>query len=239
MRSKDGGNVVVFTRIDDSRKSKAIVKQIIDYIISARLRPGDKLPSEPEMMEIFGVGRSSIREAKQILGAKHILEITPGKGTRVREIRNDVLDGDILRILVSKETLEDIYEVREILEPKIARLAAKRAQAEDIALLKTVMDRMSECVKLGTSVYELGLEFHITLSKATQNTVLVRLFHPVAELLHQYQKDVYLKNSDPGEELQSHQGLFDAIANRDPIQAERLMHKHLRQARIVGFEQTP
>jgi len=223
----------MFERISDTRKSQAVVEQILEYIADSRLRPGDRLPSESIMMEMLGVGRSSIREAKQILEAKHILEPIPGKGTFVREIGSEFLDFSVVRMLLATETLEEIYEVRRVFESHIAALAAERATPEDFAKLESILSLMEERVSRGAPVYDLGLDFHMALASATRNRVLQKLFHPLAELLHRHQEPIYIARSSPADELNEHRELLAAIAARDSDRAEKRMLIHLARVEEI------
>jgi len=227
----------MFERISDTRKSQAIVEQILEYIADARLRPGDRLPSESIMMEMLGVGRSSIREAKQILAAKHILEPIPGKGTFVREIGSEFLDSSVVRMLLATETLEEIYEVRRVLESHIAALAAKRATKDDLAKLESILALMESRVSRGAPVYDLGLDFHMALASATRNRVLQKLFHPLAELLHRHQEPVYIAKSNPVDEVNEHRELFTAIQAQDSERAEKRMLVHLTRVEEITQDQ--
>ena len=122
----------MYTPIHSGRLYEQIVAQIETRILNGELRPGDKLPSERELAEQFGVSQTAIREAMKALTQKGLVEIHPGRGTYVTDstsqaIRHSI---DLLVKIGSEDGIRDLVEVREIIEPEIAGLAAFRASEE-------------------------------------------------------------------------------------------------------------
>src|SRR6266568_1859611 len=106
----------MFTKVHKRDTADIIAAQIMQLIRDGTLKPGSKLPTESDLIKQFGVGRSSVREAKRVLTAKGIIESAAGRGTLVRELGPDVLDGDLLQALLARETLVELQEVRDLLD---------------------------------------------------------------------------------------------------------------------------
>jgi GntR family transcriptional repressor for pyruvate dehydrogenase complex len=215
-------------QIERVTTTRAIVDQVISLMKSGDLKPGDRLPSENELMELMGVGRSSIREAKQTLIAMGLIEAHPGRGSYIREVGLEALiDGDVVSLLLSDEHVMALHEARELLEVQVVALAAGRATADDLATLKAALDRMADAVAANESVYDPGMEFHVALVKAAHNPVLVKLYDPIIGLLREYQQPVYEGHSDPAAELRHHRMIFESIRAGDSELAQNTMRMHL------------
>jgi len=223
----------LFKRIETEKASTVVVDQILDLIRERKLKPGDKLPSETKLMELFGLGRSSVREAKNFLAAKHVISIKPGKGSFIRHIGPEAFDSHLISLLIAEDTLSDIYEVREIMEVEVAALAAERATPQDLNKLLKVVRTMAKKADRGLEVYKEGLRFHEVLIHAAHNQVLEKLFKPVLSLLHEVQKPVYIKISDPKKEFETHENIYKSIKDRDARRAKAVMASHLQYVRSV------
>lgn len=218
----------MLSQIERVTTTRAIVDQIISLMKRGELKPGDRLPSESELMELLGVGRSSIREAKQTLIAMGLIEAHPGRGSYVREIRPDVLiDADVVSLLLADEHVLALHEARELLEVQVAALAASRATEDDFAVLRDALGKMAEAVSASESVYDPGMEFHVALVKAAHNPVLVKLYDPIIALLRAYQRPVYEGYSDPQAELRHHEMIYECIRAGDSTLAQSTMRMHL------------
>ncbi len=180
-------------------------------------------------MQQSGVGRSSIREAKQILTAMGLIEAYPGRGSFVKEVGPETfIDPDIAWLLLADEHVLDLHEARELLEVQVAGLAAQRATEEDLAAMESALRKLADAVQAGESVYDAGLEFHFALVKAAHNSVLVSVYQPLMGLLQEYQRPVYEEYSDPEAELAHHQEIYESMRQRDSDLARETMHKHLK-----------
>lgn len=207
-----------------------ISEQIFQLLREGRLKPGDKLPAEVELMAQLGVGRSSVREAKRMLTAKGLLSAQPGRGTFIRQLELETLDSDLLHILLSAETLDDLQETRDMLENQIAILATVRATAADLDAMEACLQRMQEVVP-NPRIHEFSIQFHVTLANATHNQVLVRLYKVIGDLLWNYVQPLYAQFADPEQEVASHWALFAAIRSRNVDEAQRGMITHMAEVR--------
>jgi GntR family transcriptional regulator, transcriptional repressor for pyruvate dehydrogenase complex len=133
--SYQGDESKKFKPIKRRRLSEVAIEQIRDFILSNGMKAGDKLPSENEMVVQLGVSRVSVREAIRMLEISGILEVRHGRGVFVKELTGDIFVPLGQWVSMKKQTLQQHFETRLILEPGIAALAANYASAEDIRLL--------------------------------------------------------------------------------------------------------
>jgi GntR family transcriptional repressor for pyruvate dehydrogenase complex len=207
-----------------------ISDQILGLISAGQLKPGDRLPSEMELMAQLGVGRSTVREAKRALAAKGIINARAGRGTFVRTLGTEVLDGTLLRALLSRETLLELQETRDLLEVQVVTLATQRATDEDLCAMRYWLTRMRE-ESPGAHIHTFSVEFHRSLALATHNRVLIQLYHVVEGLLTDYLQPLYAQYADASQEVADHWVLFEAVQARDLVRAPQLMQEHMAQVR--------
>jgi len=205
-----------------------IVEQVQLLIEKGRLKHGDQLPPERELASIFKVSRHTVREAIRILEQKEVLRSRPGSGTFI--IMDDpasVAEFLAKAIFKEKNTLAEIFQFRELLEPQIAGLAAQNATEKDISVLKDILNGQKR--ELGNTLVskELDERFHLALARATGNSVLfqvVELFgHIVIQIRHEYAQSFYRNQLS----LEGHRKILDAIKARDTKAANELMAGHL------------
>ena len=227
-------------QIAHSSRADAVVTQVLELIKQGRLRPGDKLPSEPELVRMLNVGRSSIREAKQILATRKLIETRAGQGSFVRRVRSDeVMDGDILYLLLADETLSDLQETREVLEIDLVGFAAERATAADLDAIAATLDDSRAAIPDRQSVFEAGLAFHRSLIDAAHNQVVVTIYRTIQALLETYQRPIYTERHDPEADLREHTAIYHAVKAGDAQRARLLMREHLAGVRALTFDHDP
>ena len=162
----------MYTPIHSGRLYEQIVAQIEERILKGDLRPGDKLPAERELAEQFGVSRTAIREAMKALTQRGLVEIQPGRGTFVTDSTSMVVRHSIdMLVRVGNETgTKDLVEVREILEPEIAALAAVRASSGDIEAMEDAVEAMDQAMGDSDTFIEADLDFHLALAQGSNNS---------------------------------------------------------------------
>jgi GntR family transcriptional regulator, transcriptional repressor for pyruvate dehydrogenase complex len=215
--------------------TEAVVQRILEMIESGALPPGSRLPSEGDLSAAFGVGRSSIREAKRLLMAKNVLETRGSRGSFICEkTSSDVLPEVLLHRLLTDGTVADLQEARELIEVHSMELAVERADPEDLQVLATFLDEMEQEAKRGRVAYEAGLGFHVALVSATHNTVLERVYELIADLLKVHQAPTYFAEVDAHTEYVEHRRLHEALAQRDKDGLVRLMRSHLAYVKGIS-----
>lgn len=211
--------------------SQSIVDQVIDLISRGVYKPGDKLPTERELTEMLGVGRSSIREAFQALAMMGVIEIRPSQGTFVKGPTPGLLiHPNILSPLTDRQVTEDLLEARTVLEPIVAALAAERASEADIAEMQDHLDRCRQALASREPVYELSAGFHLLVARASHNAVFESFIRPIMGLLAARGARIEGHEGFNRWELASHWEICGAIAARDPARAKAAMKEHLKRS---------
>jgi len=167
---------VNFEAIRKSSAPEMVAEQILDQIKSGDLAPGDRLPPQRELATLFGVGRSSVREAINALAVMGYLDVAQGRGTY---IKGDLPDADIslaqFDAALKAGSILDLMDVRELLECRSARLAADRAEDAKIKVLAAALKGMQQCAEDYESFLEADMQFHRALAEASENQILCEL----------------------------------------------------------------
>ena len=162
-----------------------VMKQILHSIESGQFKPGDKLPTEQQLIEMFGVGRSTIREATSTLSMLGYLHSIQGKGCFVREDLDPVkATGLALQNMQAATNIIDLVEVREILESNAVRLAARRADAKDMDRIQNALSKMKETKGDLKRFIDHDFEFHIALARASQNRLILEMMKRIVKKVH-------------------------------------------------------
>lgn len=210
--------------------SERLVDEIIDYIDRNNLKQGDKLPNEAKLMEITGAGRSSVREAMKLLASRNIVTIKQGSGTYVASTPGVVDDPLGFAFVSDKYRLAlDMLEIRQILEPEIASMAAMRADDSDIENIMALCRRLEEISYEDNSSDAIDADFHEAVALASKNIVVPRLIPTISasvplskELSHG------VRNAQSVDE---HRLIAEAIADHDPMAAREAMYTHIYASR--------
>jgi GntR family transcriptional repressor for pyruvate dehydrogenase complex len=219
---------------------ESIVDQIVEQIQQGKLNPGDRLPSERQLIEMLGVSRSSVREALQGLMVMGMVESRPGQGTFVTNSRGRLmpnLDGLALAEHLQREMRLQLVEARRTIEPPIARLAAQRATPESIALLRQhLLEYQRDPFSLpATSEGRTAHSFiHLDIAEMTGNpffvTVVDQLVHAIPATLRR-REAIAVPSAESEriaeEEVAMHALIVEAIAGGDVEAAFQAMDDHL------------
>jgi GntR family transcriptional repressor for pyruvate dehydrogenase complex len=204
--------------------SEEVSEHILAMIDEGEVAVGGQLPTEGELVEMFNVSRTSVREAVKSLAAVGVLEIRPGMGTFVVGARPGplrTLPGHRSRPLDKSDLLE-LLEFRRIFEPEAAALAASRATPEDLDEMHRCVEELESGVAAGIRPPE-DLGFHLALARATKNGAVV----DVSSLtIRFYEQDVYMPDDL---DVEGHREIYEAIKNGDPDAARQAMSAHLEE----------
>lgn len=226
------------------RKTKIyaeIAAQIQRLIADGRLRPGDKLPPERELAELFGVSRGSVRDAIRVLEMQGLVEPRHGDGTVVREIPIDRLVRPLAAALsASKDLVAELFDMRKMLEPPLARAAALRATAEDVRALEEIVERQARRVQGGEVAIEEDNEFHYRLAAAAKNQVVLRTMDILMELLRDSRVRSLQSPGRAEKSLDGHRRILSAVRRGDPDLAVEAMRLHVEEIeQVLALEQLP
>ena len=219
-------------RIQRKRLTDQIIEKLIAMIASGELKPGDKLPPEPQLMEQFGVGRSSIREAIGSLELIGLISVRPGHGTHITDSTDRVQPKSIglSLITIGHDKIRELVEARVELEEAIARLAAERATKEDISEIKTQQDKLITAAKGGRELIKSDLGFHTALAKASHNSVLMRFLSELRQPMRHWMEQKAKYDWGYDRVIEQHNAILNAIEARDPEAAQSAMRKHVEMA---------
>lgn len=214
-------------------KPKKIYEEVADQlkaaILSGRFLPGDKLPSVRELSEQLSVGQPSVREAITSLKAIGLLEIHQGEGTFVAQYESEDLISKIQGYaMLNKKDVENLYEVRRILEVGAAGLAAKHRTEAALAKIKEAVAQMERSITNGDGELH-DWAFHFAIAEATQNPVLVTLMESISERTKQFLRNAREALFNIGFEkiLLQHEAVLNAIEAQDAARAQEAMIQHL------------
>jgi len=217
-------------------KTRKIYEEIIDQlkqlIVSGQLKPGDRLPSERDLVESLRVSRASIREALSALEMMGLLEVRSGEGTYVRELKPEsVVEPLSWMLSMEKGTVLELLEVRKILEVQAVGIAAERITEDDLTKLDSALNEMIRDLQNSDGGEKSDLLFHFTITRATHNKILIRLMDTISDMMKHMLKssraELYKGKYTPELLLEEHMRIFDAIKSRDSELARLQMLKHL------------
>jgi GntR family transcriptional repressor for pyruvate dehydrogenase complex len=215
------------------RLYEQIVQQIQDSIVKGDLKGGAQLPAERDLAQQFGVSRTAVREAMKTLREKGLVEAYPGRGTFVTNGTARSMRQTLDRVVRSgpSEGAVHLVEVREILEPEIAALAAQRADEEARTAMRESIDVMDAARLDPEAFIEGDLDFHLVLAEAAGNPLILSLIDSIVGLLREQRMRTYYIEGGPERGQYHHKRILDAIEHRDPQGARNAMCAHLRQVR--------
>lgn len=226
-----------FEAIRKNKVYEEVAKQI-ERLILQKLHPGDKLPAERELAEMFGVSRSSIRDAMRSLELVGLVEPRQGAGTVVREISTDLLITPISNVIAHKRQLVDeLLDFRKMLEPPLAARAASHASIEQIHEMEEILRRQGEKLSRGDLPIEEDSEFHYAIAMASGNSVVLKVLDVVMDLLRESRARSLQRAGRPQKSVAGHRRILTAIKRHDAVAAETAMRQHLQDIeQIVAHE---
>ncbi|KAA5805048.1 FadR family transcriptional regulator [Alkalicaulis satelles] len=204
-------------------------------IVSGRYKPGETLPTEIEFSEQLKVSRSAYREAVRTLAAKGLVESRPKTGTRIAEqYRWNLLDPDVLAWFFEAEPLpklvEGLFELRLIVEPAAAALAAERRDSRHLTRMREALMRMERHTVTTAAGRDADREFHAIILEATGNPPLLCLASTIGAGVHWTTVYKARKDELPADPMPQHWKVFDAIAAGGPEEARAAMEVLVRGA---------
>ena len=214
--------------VEPRRLYQDAVNRIRDLIRDQGLEPGDRLPPERDLAEQLQVSRSSLREATRALELQGLVTIRPGAGTFVRDSAaappNDAL---VAYLANGSEALIDVFEMRHILEPQIAALAARRSIPEDILRMEELLVVQGRQIAQGETGARGDTAFHFAIAEATHNSALVKVITAVADILGQSREEPFQVPGRPQRSLSSHRYILDMLRSGDAEGAREAMEHHI------------
>lgn len=203
--------------------SDEVIRAIQGQIFEGILKQGERLPSEKEMCELFNVGRSTLREAIKALVTAGLLE-KKKDGTYVKNTYDFVFNSPFDPKLILKHiNHKDLLEARRIMETQIVALSAERATEEDLVNMESILKKMEQTDQ---NFIKEDIDFHVVIAESSYNKVLINQIKTIRNLLLELQAD-FLKLAEIPQCHKHHSMIYEAIYNRNPVEAQKFMAEHL------------
>lgn len=202
------------------------VDGLIHLIHERNYQPGDKLPTEMELTELLGVSKNMVREALRVLVSRNIVVIRQGAGTFLSE-KNGVVDDPFGFVMVrdKRKLTEDALQIRSILEPPIAALAAQNGTEEEFAELRQILMELESSMAKHELYFELDARFHQKIAECTHNMLMMNLVPVITEGIGIFAKEVSVTEYE--ETLKAHRKICQAIVERRSADAQQEMMYHI------------
>ena len=223
----------MYKAVQSSRLYEQIVRQIEESIQKGELSAGSQLPPERDLAKQFGVSRTAVREAIKALQEKGLVDAFPGRGTFVTNGAPNAMRRSLDRLVNSEEEEGRAYlvEVRDILEPEIAALAAERADDEAVATMREAVKTMDSAAWDSDVYIEADLDFHLALAEAAANPLILSLIDSIVGLLREQRLRIFRVEGGPERGQVHHKRILRAMEKRDANMARAAMKAHLEQVR--------
>jgi DNA-binding FadR family transcriptional regulator len=229
-----GASASTYRPVDARRLHESVVQQLTKQIVSGALEPGATLPTEPELVQHFGVSRPVIREAVRVLVSKGLVVVKQGSGTRVQPPDEWChLDPSILfervRTDRNERLLDELLDVRRAVEVEAAALAAVRRTPDDLEALRAAIEGMRAVLGDPDAYTHLDIAFHERIFLAAGNQLLRQALRPISQALNVGR---FISVRQPGaaeQSMRGHDEVFAAIEQADAEAARAAMRRHITQ----------
>ena len=226
------------TRSARRKLSDQVYEHLNGLIVSGALKPGDKMPSERELMARCGVGRPAVREAMQALATLGLISISQGERARVTQLTADSvleqIDGAARHMLsTSPGSLEHLKGARALFETGVVREAAVKAAKQDIERLRKALDYQRSVIGNPSEFVAADMSFHKTLAGVTGNPILVAVSDAMLNWLAEFHIELLRWRGNENVTLEEHALILDCIEKHNPTAAVQAMTEHLSRSRAL------
>jgi len=233
-------------------QQKTVVAQVMhsikELIASGKYRVNDRIPTESELADMFGVGRSSVREAIKVFQHLGVLEARVPKGTFVCDRSKISQEAITWSILLGQESLNETIELRHIIERAgviafVGELASSSQRGAELAQrLKDVVKRMEEIIETASidALVQADYEFHATIIDASNNSLFRAIYRTLQAFMQEEIRRTYSAVTDTSEVLADHQEILQALLSEEPSYALARHAEHFKRIRrLLGTEDKP
>ena len=212
-----------------------VARRLVDYLLSGGIAPGARIPSERQLAEAFGIGRSAVREAIAALSLIGLIEVRHGDGTYLKRPDSPLLPQVVeWGLLLGEQRTIDLVEARQLIEVDIAGLAALRRSDEDLVDLTRVLSRMEWESRDGVesaAFVDADVEFHLRLAAAAGNTALRDVLTSIQALLRAWIGRV-IAEGHRDISYAEHVPILQTVQAQDAQGAREAMDAHMRSAAL-------
>lgn len=221
-------------QISSVRLYEQVAAAIRGQIVSGELTQGVRLPTERDIATMYGVSRNVVREAIRALAKDGLISVRQGSGTYVADGTSRAL-GNSLELALTlgggAGRLSNLVEIRQIIEPSVAGLAAERASPADIDLLRAEVDTMDRSFEDVDGFIAADHRFHVAIANCTQNDLVALMLFPIVDVLNEQRKRLFFVKDSARTAQRYHRKILAAIEKRDPTAATAAMSGHVGQVR--------
>jgi GntR family transcriptional repressor for pyruvate dehydrogenase complex len=230
--------------------SSEVTRRLLDYLISGETKPGQRLPSERQLAETLGVGRSHVRQAIKSLTVLGLIDARMGDGTYLKRTDSPLLPLAIeWGLLLGAKKSQDLVEARSELEILLAGLAAERRTDADVEAMRKHVDVMQSTTD-NEEFVRADVAFHLCIAEATGNQSLYQIMRSIQSLLEVWITRVAYAPGTRPDTWAEHAAVFDAIAAGDAASARMMASAHMegagkrladtiRQQELLGADRAP
>jgi len=223
----------VHKTIRTSRLYEQIVQQIEESVLKGVLKAGDQLPAERDLALRFGVSRTAVREAVKALHEKGLVEAYSGRGTFITDGTSQAIRQSLgLMVKIGQPSGSNhLAEMRGILEPEIAALAAVRVQEPHLILMREAVALMDRAQEDPEAYIEADLDFHLGLAEAADNPLILSLLDSIVVLQREQRIRIFQVEGGPSRGQYHHKRILQSVEQHNPEKARAAMRAHLQQVR--------
>lgn len=207
--------------------SEQIFEQLKEKILAGEWKPNDKLPSENELCRIYGVSRTTVRQALLSLVNLDLIETRFGEGSFVKTINHGVaMNALIPHTYLNPKSILEVIEFRQLIEPNVAYTACVKATEDEVQKLKEIYSLM---IKKQTNLDEfskLDYDFHIEIAKISKNSYVIKIYEIIKDILLNAFSDIVLKRGNEAG-LKFHELILNAFISKSPADAQKYMQEHM------------
>lgn len=218
-----------------TRAHEEVARQLRDLMHHGALNAGDRLPAERELAQRFKVSRATIRQALSMLQNQGLVQSHVGAGTFALAAEPSVTHLAAVLHTVGAP-LDDQFELRRLIEPPVARVAAERADEQDLSGLRQHIRSQERRLDEGVPFVDEDSAFHLAIAQAAKNALLVKMVEGVHEVLRE-SREYSLSTSDGmRQSLEGHRRLLTALERHDPLAAHEAMHAHILDVERLSLQ---
>ena len=234
MKALEAHASVGFETIPRNKVYQAVARQLQRHI-TEKLKPGDLLPPERQLVQMLGVSRGSVRDAIRSLEIMGLLEPRQGVGTVVRSPDASAAYPLANALRDKKKQVAELIDVRKMIEPHLAERAARHASHDEIAEMEDILVRQEEKVRRGELTIEEDSEFHYSIALASNNSAILKVVDVLMNLLRETRQRSLQGERRQEKSLEGHRRILAALKRRDSAAAKIAMRQHLQEIENIAL----
>jgi GntR family transcriptional repressor for pyruvate dehydrogenase complex len=216
-------------------KRQTLTSQAIDYILnlikSGKVKPGETLPTEKQLIEMLGISRTCVREAMKSLESLHLVTIRPRIGARVLQPSPAALfSAEHLSVVMHMHHTDNLIEFRKIIELGLVSLAAEKATEGDLDAMRRALDDHKHALETDRPAYSADISFHVAIAEAAKNPIVTMVLNSISGPLAEQRRRTNEVPHAAEAGLRDHYKIFRAIKEHNPKKARESMREHMKTA---------